>query len=225
MIPAYNEEKGLPLTLTDFLLRPEIDEIIVIDNNSNDKTAEVARKLGVKVIHESRQGYGWALRKGLQAASGELIMLTEADATFQSIDVPRLLSYTSDYDFVIGTRTATDWVEPSANMGLFLVAGNIFIAKMLGLLYNCLSLTDVGCTFRVLTRDLVHRILPQLTGQGASLSPEMMVCALKSGARMKEIPVHYGARVGEAKITVSKSKAFKNGLDMLWVVFSRLVRS
>jgi glycosyltransferase involved in cell wall biosynthesis len=225
VIPAYNEEQGLPLTLTDFLTRPEIDEIIVVDNNSSDNTAQVARDIGVKVISESRQGYGWALRKGLQTASGDLIMLTEADATFQARDVPRLLSHMGDFDFVIGTRTATDWVEPSANMGLFLVAGNIFIAKMLGLLYYCPSLTDVGCTFRVMTRDLVHTILPKLTGKGASLSPEMMVLALKSGARMKEIPVHYGARIGEAKITVSKSKAFKNGLDMLWVVFSRLLRS
>ncbi|MHA1917987.1 MAG: glycosyltransferase family 2 protein [Candidatus Ranarchaeia archaeon] len=223
IIPAYNEEKGLPITLKDFQTRKEIDEIIVIDNNSKDGTSEVAKRMKAKVFLEKKQGYGWALRKGLKEAKGDLIILTEADATFKAKDIPRLLEETNNFNFVIGTRTNENWIESGANMGLFLTIGNIFIAKILGLIYGCLHLTDVGCTYRVFTRGILNLIINRLKGQGANLSPEMMVEALRVGAKIKEIPVNYGNRIGEAKITVSKSKAFKNGLDMLWIVFSKLI--
>ena len=124
VIPAYNEELGIAETIQSFQ-KPYIDELIVIDNNSQDRTAEIAKSLGATVIREPQQGYGYAVRRALSKASGEYVILTEADTTFKGFDMPKLLKYAEDYDMVIGTRTTTPYLAPEANMGLFLVAGNI----------------------------------------------------------------------------------------------------
>ncbi|MFX1404511.1 MAG: glycosyltransferase family 2 protein, partial [Promethearchaeota archaeon] len=77
-----------------------------------------------------------------------------------------------------------------------------------------------GCTLRVIRREMLEAILPELDAEGASLSPQMIVKVLRYGGKMKEIPVHYLTRVGEAKITTSKAKAFRNGLQMIKVILN-----
>ncbi len=118
----------------------------------------------------------------------------------------------------MGTRTATPFLEEGANMGLFLVVGNMAVAKLLGLLHGYPPLTDVGCTLRIIRREMLEAILPELDAEGAAFSPQMIVKVLRRGGKIKEIPVHYLTRVGEAKITTSKVKAFRNGLQMIRVI-------
>lgn len=105
-------------------------------------------------------------------------------------------------------------------MGLFLVVGNIAVAKLLGLLHGYPPLTDVGCTLRVIRREMLEAILPDLDAEGASFSPQMIVKVLEYGGKIKEIPVFYLTRVGAAKITTSKGKAFRNGLQMIKVILN-----
>lgn len=83
VIPAYNEEDTIEEVIRDFGSRDEIDEVLVVDNNSRDRTAEKARRAGARVVSESRQGYGCALRRGLDDALGDIVVLTEADGSFQ----------------------------------------------------------------------------------------------------------------------------------------------
>ena len=220
VIPAYNEEEPISHTVKDFLT-PEVDEVIVVDNNSQDNTAEVARQAGARVVHEPQQGYGNAIRRGLMEAvksKAEFIVVTEADQSFIGSDVRHLLENCHDRHFVVGTRTATPYLGKGANMGLFLIVGNMAVAKLLGLLWGYPPLTDVGCTFRVIRRSLLKVILPYLNADGAAFSPQMIVYVLRYRGKMKEIPVHYLARVGEAKITTSRRKAFLNGLKMIQVI-------
>ncbi|MFW9934059.1 MAG: glycosyltransferase family 2 protein [Candidatus Thorarchaeota archaeon] len=220
VIPAWNEEEPIADTIHDFRT-PQVDDVIVIDNNSTDNTAKVAHAAGATVIPEPIQGYGAAIRRGLREALDrgyDLIIITEADQTFRGIDVPRLLNAIRTHHFVVGTRTATPYLEEGANMGLFLVVGNIAVAKLLGLLHGYPPLTDVGCTLRVIRREMLAAILPKLDAEGAAFSPQMIVKVLKHGGKIKELPVFYLARVGEAKITTSKGKAFKNGLQMIKVI-------
>ncbi|MHA1839077.1 MAG: glycosyltransferase family 2 protein [Candidatus Ranarchaeia archaeon] len=222
VIPAYNEEDAIESTIRDFQ-RSFVDEIVVVDNNSRDRTAELARSLGARVVHEARQGYGYAVRRALQEAKGDYVVLTEADTTFRGADLTRLLKHAPRHHMVIGTRTTTPLLDPKANMGLFLVAGNIFIAKILAILYNIPQLTDVGCTYRLIHKNAVQRILPYLSETGAALSPEMIIIIRKLNGKVKEIPVMYYERIGESKITVTKRKAFSNGLRMIWVILSRFL--
>ncbi len=220
VIPAWNEEKPISHTIKDFMTH-EVDEVIVIDNNSTDNTAKVANSAGATVVPEPIQGYGSAIRRGLREALDrgyDLIIITEADQTFRGVDVARLLQHIPNHHFVIGTRTATPYLEEGANMGLFLVVGNIAVAKLLGILHGYPPLTDVGCTLRVIRREMLEAILPELDAEGAAFSPQMIVKVLRSRGKIKEIPVYYLTRVGEAKITTSKSKAFRNGLNMIKVI-------
>jgi len=128
VIPAYNEEENISKVIKDFS-KSYVDEILVVDNNSTDKTEELAKKAGVKVIKEKRQGYGFAIQKGLKEAKGDVIILTEADQTFQGKDMMKLLSYIYDADMVLGTRTCMQLVSKNANMGFFLRWGNILIEE------------------------------------------------------------------------------------------------
>ncbi|MFX0169723.1 MAG: glycosyltransferase family 2 protein [Candidatus Hodarchaeota archaeon] len=220
VIPAWNEEEAIGHTVKDFLT-PEVDEVIVIDNNSIDNTAKVAKAAGATVIPEPIQGYGAAIRRGLREAlerGFDIIVITEADQTFLGRDVKLLLHHLQHRHFVIGTRTATPYLEEGANMGLFLVVGNMAVAKLLGLLHGYLPLTDVGCTLRAIRHQMLEAILPELDAEGAAFSPQMIVKVLRYGGKMKEIPVHYLTRVGKAKITTSKGKAFRTGLKMIKVI-------
>lgn len=226
VIPAYNEEEGIGSTVRDFQI-PEVDEVIVIDNNSTDGTARIARKSGAYVVHESIQGYGAAIRRGLSEAlqrDADFIVISEADASFRGIDVRRLLDDCRDRHFVVGTRTATPFLGEGAPMGFFLIVGNMAVAKLLGLLHGYPALTDVGCTLRVIRRSMLEAILPELDAEGAALSPQMIVRVLRYGGKIKEIPVHYMARVGTAKITTSKRKSFRVGIQMIQVILGWKVR-
>ena len=82
VLPAYNEAENIELAVRDFLDVEVVDKVYVVDNNSSDRTAELARKAGAVVLKETRQGYGWALRRGLQEADADYIILSEPDGTF-----------------------------------------------------------------------------------------------------------------------------------------------
>ena len=120
VIPAYNEEESIYDVVKDFS-KSYVDEVIVVDNNSTDKTAELAKKAGARVVRETKQGYGYAIQRGLREAKGDIIIVTEADCTFVGDDMEKLLAYINDADMVLGTRTCMQLVEEGANMGILRV--------------------------------------------------------------------------------------------------------
>src|SRR5207237_9677540 len=93
VFPAYTGEAATAAAVTDFGAVDAVDEVLVVDNNSRDKTAERATAAGARVVREARQGYGHALRRGLAEAGGEYVVLAEPDGTFMAKDVLKLLSY------------------------------------------------------------------------------------------------------------------------------------
>lgn len=221
VIPAYNEEKSIFKTVKDFF-QPCVDEIIVVDNNCTDKTPELARKAGAKVIKQPLQGYGFAIRKGLEEAKGDVIIVTEADQTFIGKDIYKLLVYIEDADMVLGTRTCMQLVAKDANMGKFLHWGNVFVAKLLQLLYGNVRLTDVGCTMRVIRKEALKKIIKKFTVGGSHFSPEMIIEALKANLKVVEVPLNYRKRIGKGKITsAGKLKAFKVRLKIIWLILQR----
>lgn len=219
VFPAYNEEKNIGAAIKDFLSIRLVDEIIVVDNNSRDKTSQIAKKAGAKVILEKKQGYGFALRRGMKEATGDSIVLCEPDATFSAADLPKLLALTNNYDLVMGTRTNKRFIRKGANMGLFLRLGNISVAKFTQLLYGLNNISDCGCTFRIFKKTIVRKILPHLTVGGSHFLPETVVLTKIAGGRIIEIPVHYGRRIGKSKITGSFRRSVKVGLNMVGIIF------
>ncbi len=224
VMPAYNEEESIYKTVKGFKNIKYIDEVVVVDNNSKDRTTELAKKAGAWVVKETRQGYGYACRRALNEARGDLIILVESDDTFLPRDIIKFLAYSDDFDFVLGTRTSKELIWKGANMGYFLRWGNWFVAKMVEILHGGPSLTDAGCTYRLIKRDALEKIKDEFKVGGSRFSPEMMILALKNKIKTIEIPVNYRPRKGESKITGKKTNAFKLGLRMMKLILSYRAR-
>lgn len=220
VFPAYNEELYIRRAIEDFFIPGIVDEIVVVNNNSRDRTAEEASQTNARVVLETRQGYGFALQRGMREATGDLIILAEPDGTFIGRDVLKLLAYSEDFELVCGTRTTRELIWSGANMGWFLRQGNWAVAKMLQLLYNGPSLSDCGCTMRLIHRQALARIQDKFTVGGSHFLPEMVILALKHKIRMIEIPVNYRGRVGESKITGNFKGVLRTGLRMIGLILS-----
>jgi glycosyltransferase involved in cell wall biosynthesis len=224
VIPAYNEEETIRHVVEEFRQEPHLDEIVVVDNNCKDRTAALAAAAGARVVAESRPGYGAALMAGMQAATGDILVLVEADGSFRARDVEKLLVYLEDADMVMGTRTTRQMLEQGANMRSILRWGNVFMAKFLQLLWarpHEPRFTDVGCTYRALWRRTFERIRPRLSQTGPAFSPEMMCAALQERCRIIEIPVTYAARIGgESK----HSDTFGRQARTAWKMFRTICR-
>jgi glycosyltransferase involved in cell wall biosynthesis len=225
VIPAYNEEATIARVVADFSAHPATDEVVVVDNNCRDKTAEIARAAGARVVHEAEPGYGKALMRGMREARGDWMILVEADGSFIAHDLNKLLSYLQDCAMVLGTRTTRQMVQQGANMDFLLRWGNVAAAKILELLWYYPAeprLTDVGCTFRALSRKTFDAIAPGLTESGPAFSPEMICEALRHGLRVIEVPVHYGAREGgESKHSRGLRQVARTALAMFHAIFRK----
>jgi len=216
VIPAYNEAASIGHVVREF--QEHADEIIVMDNQSADGTGAIARELGATVHSRPLRGYGDALRQGMDAATGDILVLVEADATFRAKDMGKLLEYLKDADMVIGTRTTRQMIEQGANMDGLLRWGNVVVGKIIEALWWNLEprFTDVGCTYRAIWRDAYLKIRPYLTRVDATFSPEMMIEMLRVRGRVIEVPVsYYRRRGGESKHSSSRWHSVRTGLRML----------
>jgi glycosyltransferase involved in cell wall biosynthesis len=218
IFPAYNEADNIAQAVKDFAAVEPVDQVLVIDNNSRDGTGDLARQAGADVVVETRQGYGNALRRGLAEATGELIVLAEPDGTFAGKDVVKLLSYADDFDLVLGTRTTRELIWREANMGWFLRWGNWLVAKLQQVLFDGPSLSDCGCTLRLIRREAALPMLSRFTVGRSHFLPEMVCLALLGKLRIIEVPVNYRGRVGESKITGSFKTTIQVGLRMIALI-------
>ncbi len=214
VFPAFNEEANIAQAIAEFKRAHRFDEVVVVDNNSTDATVKLAQA-HARVMKEERQGFGWAVRRGLAEARSELIVLAEPDGTFVGRDVHKLLAYADDFDLIIGTRTTKELIWGEANMGWFLRIGNIIVAKFIEVLFSGPSLSDCGCTLRLIRRDALGKIAPYFTVGGSHFLPEMVILALQHNLRVIEIPVNYRTRIGASKITGSTWRAFWVGIGMI----------
>ncbi|MEW6443402.1 MAG: glycosyltransferase family 2 protein [bacterium] len=226
VIPAYNEEATIAAVIRDFRSQqPLLDEILIVDNNSGDRTAEIARLEGARVIREEKQGYGNALRSGMDHAAGDILILCEADGSFRASDLNKFLAYIHDAGMVVGTRTTKQMIDQGARMTFLIRMANIAVAKFLELLWfftNETRFTDIGCTYRGLWRDVYGRIRSGLHANGPDFSPEMMAEALRCRIKVVEIPVKYFQREGgESKHSLSYYHLARTALKMIRVIIRK----
>jgi glycosyltransferase involved in cell wall biosynthesis len=218
VMPAYNEASNIASAVTSFLEIPEVDDVLVINNNSTDETRAEALKAGARVIDEFNQGYGYACRRGLLEAPGDLIAIVEPDGTFRPSDLYKLLSYITDFDAVFGSRTNRSCIWDGANMKWALRMGNVLVAKLLEFLHNGPCLTDVGCTYKMFTRSAIEAVKDYFTVGKSHFSPELMMLCIRRKLRIVEIPLHYQSRIGRSKITGDIRKAVKLGFMMIALI-------
>jgi len=215
VLPTYREKNSIRKVVLDFQKFSQIKEIIVVDNNAEMGTIDQLTDLGVLIIKEPIQGYGSAIKTGIRSSKYEYVCVCEPDGTFNPSDLNKLISYSSESDFIVGTRTNTILVWSGANMGLFLRWGNWFVAKLTELLFNTTYLSDVGCTFRLVKKDKALEIIEYSRSNGSIFGFQMLLEALIRGCNVIQIPVNYHSRIGESSVTGSKLKAFVLGVSMM----------
>ena len=216
ILPTYNEHLSIADCIRSFESLGIVDEILVVNNNAHPDTSPAVAGTTAREVHESRQGYGAAIRRGLaETASFDLVCVCEPDGTFDPADLMKLLPFTSDVDVVFGSRTVQTFILSGANMGWFLRWGNWAVAKLTEVLYNTVYLSDVGCTFRVLKRSAVDEMTPHFEGNASSFGFEMMLHAARGRMPLVQVPVKYQPRVGESSVTGDFGKALKLGLLMI----------
>jgi glycosyltransferase involved in cell wall biosynthesis len=218
VLPAYNEEHNIRRAVDDFFETGVVDEVIVVDNNSRDRTAEEARLTRARLVNETKQGYGHALQRGLREATGDLVIMAEPDGTFVARDVLKLLAYSEDFEMVCGTRTTQELVWEQANMGWFLRKGNWIVAKMVQVLFDGPSLSDCGCTMRLTHRTALAKIIDDMTVGASHFLPEMVILALRKNLKIIEVPVNYRGRIGESKITGTLKGTLRTGFRMIGTI-------
>lgn len=206
VIPAYNEENGIAqiskrvLNIRDELKKVGVDnlEVLVVDDGSRDKTAQIAENIeGITVVrHAKNKGYGGALKTGFTESKGELIGFLDADGTYPPEYFPKLCQEIfKGFDLVIGSRMAGEKSE----MPITRRIGNSFFAGLITVLGRK-RITDSASGMRVFKREILEKIYP--LPDGLNLTPIMSTRALHENMTMAEVPIPYSERIGRSKLSV-----------------------
>lgn len=204
VIPCYNEEEGVREVIGR--MPTAVDEVVVVDNNCTDRTAEVARGLGAVVVAEQRRGYGAAYKAGLKAATRDVIVTLDGDGTYPPEEIPRLVDTLVDrgWDFLSASRFPLS--DPGA-MPLSNRLGNLVLTAAAAVLF-LKPIRDSQSGMWVFRRGVLGRL--RLTSDGMAFSEEIKLEAVMRGCRFGEVHIPYGARIGEAKL-----QRWRDGWDNL----------
>jgi glycosyltransferase involved in cell wall biosynthesis len=215
VMPARNEEASIGLVL-DEIPRGLVHEIVVVDNGSRDRTAEVASGRGAVEVREEVAGYGRACRAGIAHTgdSIDVVVVLDADHSDYPQDLPALLSpiEAGEADLVIGSRVRGG-TEPGAlpwNQRI----GNALVCRLLRLLCGA-RCSDMG-PFRAIRRDALLAL--ELRDRSYGWNVEMHVKALTAGLRIREVPVRYRRRVGKSKISGTLRGTVRAGTRMIFTI-------
>ncbi|HEV8384303.1 MAG TPA: glycosyltransferase family 2 protein [Candidatus Acidoferrales bacterium] len=230
IIPALNEEAAIGPALDALLgivCHPESaaadegslnSQVIVVDNGSTDRTAQVARAHGAQVVHEPHRGYGSACLAGMAALAPDVTVVAfmDGDGSDDPADLPRLLEpiVRGEADMVLGSRVLgereTGALTPQQRFG------NALAAVLLRVLHGA-RYTDLG-PFRAIRRDALERLGMRDTSFGWTV--EMQIKAARHGLRVLEIPVHYRKRrAGQSKISGTLRGTISAGAKITWTIF------
>lgn len=223
IIPALNEEAAIGPTL-EALRGAALDQLIVVDNGSTDRTAEVARAHGAEVVAEPRRGYGQACLAGMAALRPEITVVAfmDGDGSDDPADLPRLLDpiVRGEAEMVLGSRVLgtreTGALTPQQRFGNALATGLLR-------LFHGARYTDLG-PFRTIRRDALERLRMRDTNYGWTI--EMQIKAARHNLRVREIPVNYRRRrAGQSKISGTLRGTFSAGMKIIWTIFRYSLRT
>ena len=197
VIPCHNEEEGIRALMQQ--MPPMVDEVLVVDNASTDRTADVARALGARVIHEARKGYGRAYKLGFREATGDIIVTMDGDGTYPPDSIPLLLYVLMEerIDFISARR----WRLRSgkSKSPIRLLGNAILSSTMMALFFRFIIDSQSGMW--VFRREILNKIQPR--SNGMALSEELKILVFTHpDLRCLELPIYYGDRIGDSKLNL-----------------------
>ncbi len=198
IIPVLNEEQTLPLVLND-IPKDLVDEVVVVDNGSTDKTPSIARESGATLLFESRRGYGFPCLKGLEylkTVNPDIVVFVDGNYSDHPDEIIKLVwpIVKEDYDLVCGSRIMGEMEKGALRVPVRF--GNLLATVLIRLFYG-FKYTDVG-PFRAIKFD---KLLKLDMADNLGWTVEMQVKAVKSKYKIKEVPVSYRSGTGKSKIT------------------------
>lgn len=201
VMPCLNEQAGIEhciLWAQEGLARSGLPgEVIVADNGSTDRSAEIARAAGAIVIHQPLRGYGNAYHKGFSATTGSYIVMGDADRTYDFREIDRLIAPLREgYEYVLGSRFRGT-ILPGAMPWTHRYIGNPLLTFILNALFGLKS-SDAHSGLRAFTREAYLRM--GLTSPGMEFASELVIKAAESRLRVAEVPITYHPRAGASKL-------------------------
>ncbi|HHY54421.1 MAG TPA: glycosyltransferase [Chloroflexi bacterium] len=224
VIPAYNEEGGIRsimervLAVRDALREVGVDdlELLVVDDGSSDRTAELVRaQPGATLVQHARNGgYGAALKTGFAAAKGEWVGFLDADGTYPPEYFPALIKAAKEQnaDLVIGSRMA----GAESQMPLTRRIGNLIFARLVNII-SASQITDSASGMRVFKKSILGQLYP--LPDGLNLTPVMSTRALHEHLKMIEVPIPYSERIGRSKLSVVRD-GMRFGSSIVWTALN-----
>jgi glycosyltransferase involved in cell wall biosynthesis len=201
VLPCFNEEGAIGICIKkikDVFSGEGLNgEIIVADNNSTDRSREIASSLGVRVVLETHRGYGAAYLHGLRQAKGKYIVIADSDNTYDFYDIPRFFELLRQgYDFVIGSRFKGK-IQRGAMSWSHRYIGNPILSGMCRIFFRT-RLSDIHCGMRAFTSAAYNKM--RLRTSGMEFATEMVVSALQNNLKIRELPINYYPREGQSKL-------------------------
>ena len=214
LIPVYNEERTLERLLDAVEERPEVSELVIVDDGSTDRTPEILSgrdfKVPVQIIrHERNRGKGAALRTAIAAATGDVALVQDADLEYDPAEFPLLLApiERGRAEVVYGSRS---FAAHSA-YSFWFVIGNKLVTLWTNVLFNS-YLSDMETCYKLMPLSVWRSL--DLRSDGFDIEPEITAKLLRSGRRIYEVPISYAAR-GRVE---GKKLTWRDGVMALWTL-------
>ena len=218
IIPVFNEEKSIPYVLND--IPNFVNLIIVCDNSSTDKTSEIAKNMGAKVVFEEKKGYGNACLKAISYLRNledkpEIVVFIDGDYSDDPKQIKKIVDpiFYEGYDLVLGARTKS--LRDKNSMTVHQIFGNWLACFLMRIFFNS-RFKDLG-PFRAITWDKLMQL--DMRDKSFGWTIEMQIKALIKNYKYKEIGVKYKKRIGKSKISGTLVGSILAGKKILYLIF------